>query len=73
MDSAQSPRKETRREILKKAAYVAPVVLTLTVSPASVARGSGPSVGTSAKPVRRPRGRSPADHGTLTPVLGPKK
>jgi hypothetical protein len=39
MDSSQSLRGETRREMLKKAAYVAPVVLTLTASPA-FARGA---------------------------------
>jgi hypothetical protein len=33
--------KETRREILKKALHVAPVILTLTASPASAKRGSG--------------------------------
>jgi hypothetical protein len=40
MDDSRSPRKETRREILKKAAYVAPAVLTLTASPAFAQRGS---------------------------------
>jgi hypothetical protein len=32
---------ETRREVLKKAVYVAPVVFTLTASPAFAANGSG--------------------------------
>jgi hypothetical protein len=32
----------TRREVVKKAAYVAPVVLTLAVSPSFAGRGSGP-------------------------------
>jgi hypothetical protein len=36
---------ETRREILKKAVYVAPAVLTLTASPAFAQRGSGPPRG----------------------------
>ena len=33
--------KKTRREIIKAAAYVAPVVLTLTASPAKARGGSG--------------------------------
>jgi hypothetical protein len=32
--------KHTRREIIKKAAYVTPAVMTLTASPAFAARGS---------------------------------
>ncbi len=32
----------TRREVVKKAVYVAPVVLTLAVSPSFAGRGSGP-------------------------------
>jgi hypothetical protein len=32
---------DTRREIIKKAVYVAPVILTLTASPAFAANGSG--------------------------------
>jgi hypothetical protein len=43
--------KETRREILKKAVYVAPVVLTLTASPAFARGGSG-----------RPHGRDKDDN-----------
>jgi hypothetical protein len=31
----------TRREVLKKAAYVAPAILTLTAVPAFAAKGSG--------------------------------
>jgi hypothetical protein len=33
--------RETRREIVKKALYVAPAILTLTASPAFAQRGSG--------------------------------
>jgi hypothetical protein len=32
--------KSTRREIIKKAAYVTPAILTMTASPAFAARGS---------------------------------
>jgi hypothetical protein len=35
--------RETRREIVKKALYVAPAILTLTASPAFAQRGSGAS------------------------------
>jgi hypothetical protein len=34
--------RETRREIIKKAVYVAPAILSLTASPAFAQRGSGP-------------------------------
>jgi hypothetical protein len=37
--------KETRREIIKKAVYVAPAILSLTASPAFAQRGSGPPRG----------------------------
>jgi hypothetical protein len=40
MADSQLPRKESRREILKKATYVAPAVWTLTASPAFAQRGS---------------------------------
>jgi hypothetical protein len=56
MDSrSQSPKKDTRREIIKKAAYVAPAILTLAAFPAREARGSvrPPNPGSS------PRGSSP--------------
>jgi hypothetical protein len=33
-------KRETRREIIKKAAYVAPAIVTLTASPAFAQRGS---------------------------------
>jgi hypothetical protein len=35
--------RETRREIVKKAVYVAPAILSLTASPAFAQRGSGKS------------------------------
>lgn len=34
-------KKRTRREVIKAAAYVAPVVLTLTAKPAKAQIGSG--------------------------------
>jgi hypothetical protein len=37
--------RETRREIIKKAVYVAPAILSLTASPAFAQRGSGPPRG----------------------------
>jgi hypothetical protein len=47
----------TRREVVKKAVYVAPVVLTLAVSPSFAGRGSGPVEPRPQNP--RPRPRSP--------------
>ena len=34
--------KKTRRQVIKAAAYVAPVILTLTAKPAKAGSGSGP-------------------------------
>lgn len=47
--------KKTRRQVIKAAAYVAPVVLTLSAKPAKAGSGSGPAVrggqsGSSGKP-----------------------
>jgi hypothetical protein len=39
-NDANQGKGETRREIIKKAVYVAPVVLTLAVSPAFARGGS---------------------------------
>ena len=39
--------KKTRREVIKAAAYVAPVVLTLSAKPAKAGSGSGPTGGQS--------------------------
>lgn len=36
-------RKESRREVVKKMAYVAPIVLSLAASPAVARAGSGDS------------------------------
>ena len=36
-----NPERETRREIIKKAVYVAPAILTLTASPAFAQNGPG--------------------------------
>jgi hypothetical protein len=41
MGDTPSTERETRREIIKKAVYVAPAVLTLTASPAFAKNGSG--------------------------------
>jgi hypothetical protein len=40
MDDTRSARRETRRAILKRAAYVAPVVLSLAAEPSFAQRGS---------------------------------
>jgi hypothetical protein len=40
MGDTPSAERETRREIIKKAAYVAPAIVTLTASPAFAQRGS---------------------------------
>jgi len=44
--------KKTRRQVIKAAAYVAPVILTLTAKPAKAGIGSGPkgSQGGSGRP-----------------------
>jgi hypothetical protein len=41
MSDSHSAGNKTRREMIKKARYVAPVVLTLAASPAFAQRGSG--------------------------------
>ena len=40
MDPDRSSTTQSRREILRKAAYVAPTILTLAASPAFAQRGS---------------------------------
>jgi hypothetical protein len=44
MSDTPSAERETRREVIKKAAYVVPAILTLTASPAFAQRGSGPPI-----------------------------
>jgi hypothetical protein len=41
MGDTPSAERGTRREIVKKAVYVAPAILSLTASPAFAQRGSG--------------------------------
>jgi hypothetical protein len=41
MGDTPSAERETRREIIKKAAYVAPAILSLTAVPAFAQKGSG--------------------------------
>jgi hypothetical protein len=38
---AEHEQQPTRREVLKKAAYIAPAILTLTAVPSFAAKGSG--------------------------------
>ena len=40
MDDDRSSTTQSRRDVLKKAAYVAPTILTLAASPAFAQRGS---------------------------------
>jgi hypothetical protein len=49
VDSPRPGRQQTRRAILKKAAYAAPAVLSLAASPAFAQRGSHTQI----RPVRR--------------------
>jgi hypothetical protein len=44
MSDTPSAERETRREVMKKAAYVVPAVVTLKIAPAFAQRGSGPPV-----------------------------
>ncbi len=46
--------KKTRRQVIKAAAYVAPVVLTLTAKPAKAQGGSGQVEGTQSGGSGRP-------------------
>jgi hypothetical protein len=43
-------RKESRREVVKKMAYVAPIVLSLAASPAFARNGSGGGDSTETEP-----------------------
>ena len=45
-------KKRTRREVLKAAAYVTPVILTLSANPSKATAASGPNVTDKPSPSR---------------------
>jgi hypothetical protein len=56
MKKSEKPENTSRREFVRKAAYVAPAIVTLAVLPAHQAVGSVRPNGNHGRPHGRPRG-----------------
>jgi hypothetical protein len=55
----EKPENSSRREFVRKAAYVAPAIVTLSVLPAHQALGSGRPNGNNGNPPNSNKGRGP--------------